>query len=125
MNTIIYSNDLGNKVRITCPQRNIKFGMENTMAEYLSKAAAFAQSAAKISKKVSEGIVENAREFGFDSSAHFFDTSEVKLREIHKSLDSGNDREKMDGLKRLIAMISKGRDVSEFFPDVVKNVAST
>ncbi|ORX88456.1 hypothetical protein K493DRAFT_268293 [Basidiobolus meristosporus CBS 931.73] len=99
--------------------------MENTMAEYLSKAAAFAQSAAKISKKVSEGIVENAREFGFDSSAHFFDTSEVKLREIHKNLDSGNDREKLDGLKRLIAMISKGRDVSEFFPDVVKNVASS
>ncbi|KAF9199895.1 AP-3 complex subunit beta-2, partial [Haplosporangium sp. Z 27] len=44
--------------------------------------------------------------------------------EIRKNLDSRYEKEKLDGLKRLIAMISKGRDVSEFFPDVVKNVAS-
>ncbi|CAG8433270.1 4151_t:CDS:10 [Diversispora eburnea] len=96
------------------------------MSEYLSKAAAFAQNAAKLSKKVSEGIVENAREFGLEatSSGHYFDTSEEKMRDIKRQLDSRHDREKMDGLKRLIAMISKGRDVSEFFPDVVKNVAS-
>ncbi|GBC07185.1 hypothetical protein RclHR1_00730034 [Rhizophagus clarus] len=96
------------------------------MSDYLSKAAAFAQNAAKLSKKVSEGIVENAREFGLEatSSGHYFDTSEEKMRDIKRQLDSRHDREKMDGLKRLIAMISKGRDVSEFFPDVVKNVAS-
>ncbi|CAO3646237.1 unnamed protein product [Mucor hiemalis] len=46
------------------------------------------------------------------------------MRNIKRQLDSKNDREKLDGLKRLIAMISKGRDVSEFFPDVVKNVVS-
>ncbi|CAI2173586.1 7676_t:CDS:10 [Funneliformis geosporum] len=96
------------------------------MADYFIKAAAFAQNAAKLSKKVSEGIVENAREFGLEatSSGHYFDTSEEKMRDIKRQLDSRHDREKMDGLKRLIAMISKGRDVSEFFPDVVKNVAS-
>ncbi|CAG8453323.1 11185_t:CDS:10 [Funneliformis mosseae] len=96
------------------------------MSDYFSKAAAFAQNAAKLSKKVSEGIVENAREFGLEatSSGHYFDTSEEKMRDIKRQLDSRHDREKMDGLKRLIAMISKGRDVSEFFPDVVKNVAS-
>ncbi|CAG8441070.1 3847_t:CDS:10 [Acaulospora morrowiae] len=96
------------------------------MSEYFSKAAAFAQNAAKLSKKMSEGLVENAREFGLEatSSRHYFDTSEEKMRDIKRQLDSRHDREKMDGLKRLIAMISKGRDVSEFFPDVVKNVAS-
>ncbi|ORX62827.1 Clathrin/coatomer adaptor, adaptin-like protein [Hesseltinella vesiculosa] len=46
------------------------------------------------------------------------------MRNIRRQLDSKNDREKLDGLKRLIAMITKGRDVSEFFPDVVKNVVS-
>ncbi|CAG8552079.1 3865_t:CDS:10 [Racocetra fulgida] len=77
------------------------------MSEYLSKAAAFAQNAAKLSKKVSEGIVENAREFGLEatSSGHYFDTSEDKMRDIKRQLDSRHDREKMDGLKRLIALI--------------------
>lgn len=76
------------------------------MSEYLSKAAAFAQNAAKLSKKVSEGIVENAREFGLEatSSGHYFDTSEEKMRDIKRQLDSRHDREKMDGLKRLIAV---------------------
>ncbi|CAG8459860.1 7655_t:CDS:2 [Paraglomus occultum] len=96
------------------------------MTDYFSKAAALAQSAAKLSKKMSEGLVENARELGLEatSSQHYFDTSEEKMQHIRKHLDSRHDREKLDGLKRLIAMISKGRDVSEFFPDVVKNVAS-
>ncbi|KAF9973751.1 AP-3 complex subunit beta-2 [Actinomortierella ambigua] len=52
-------------------------------------------NAAKLSKKVQEGIVENTRDLTFDNEAHFLDTNEDKLR-----------------------------DVSEFFPEVVKNVAS-
>ncbi|KAL1919435.1 uncharacterized protein VTP21DRAFT_2128 [Calcarisporiella thermophila] len=103
------------------------------MSDYFSRAAAFAQNAAKISKKVSEGLVENARELGFDamavggganSSGNYFDMSEEKMRNIRSQLDSRYDREKLEGLKRLIAMISRGRDVREFFPNVVKNVAS-
>ncbi|KAI8988004.1 adaptin N terminal region-domain-containing protein [Mycotypha africana] len=97
------------------------------VSDYISSAKTFAEKAAKLSQKVSMGLVENAKEFGFpggDSSAQYFDTSEEKLRNIKRQLDSKNDREKLDGLKRLIAMISKGRDVSEFFPDVVKNVVS-
>ncbi|KAL0095980.1 adaptin N terminal region-domain-containing protein [Phycomyces blakesleeanus] len=88
----------------------------------------FAENAAKLSQKMSQGLVENARELGFpgssDSSAQYFDTSEEKMQNIKRQLDAKNDREKLDGLKRLIAMISKGRDVSEFFPDVVKNVVA-
>eukprot|EP00842_Homolaphlyctis_polyrhiza_P001475 jgi/Hompol1/2328/HPOL_002907-RA len=34
------------------------------------------------------------------------------------------DKEKLDALKRLIALTSKGKNVSEFFPHVIKNVAS-
>ncbi|CAJ0866593.1 13157_t:CDS:2, partial [Entrophospora sp. SA101] len=68
--------------------------------------AAIAQNAAKLSKKVSEGLVENAREFGLEatSSNHYFETSEEKMRDIRRLLDSRHDREKMDGLKRLIAV---------------------
>ncbi|GJJ71203.1 AP-3 complex subunit beta [Entomortierella parvispora] len=81
-------------------------------------------NAVKLSKKVQDGIAENTREFRFENQAHFLETNEDKMREIRQNLDSRYEKEKLDGLKRLIAMISKGRDVSEFFPDVVKNVAS-
>ncbi|KAF9390500.1 AP-3 complex subunit beta-2 [Podila verticillata] len=81
-------------------------------------------NAVKLSKKVQDGIAENTRDFRFENQAHFLDTNDDKMREIRKDLDSRYEKEKLDGLKRLIAMISKGKDVSEFFPDVVKNVAS-
>ncbi|KAF9305699.1 AP-3 complex subunit beta-2 [Mortierella antarctica] len=81
-------------------------------------------NAVKLSKKVQDGIAENTRDFRLENQAHFLDTNDEKMREIRKDLDSRYEKEKLDGLKRLIAMISKGRDVSEFFPDVVKNVAS-
>ncbi|KAF9979866.1 AP-3 complex subunit beta-2 [Mortierella antarctica] len=81
-------------------------------------------NAVKLSKKVQDGIAENTRDFRFENQAHFLETNDDKMREIRKNLDSRYEKEKLDGLKRLIAMISKGRDVSEFFPDVVKNVAS-
>ncbi|KAI7890136.1 adaptin N terminal region-domain-containing protein [Mucor mucedo] len=97
------------------------------VSDYINSAKTFAEKAAKLSQKMSQGLVDNARELGFpgsESGAQYFDTSEEKMRNIKRQLDSKNDREKLDGLKRLIAMISKGRDVSEFFPDVVKNVVS-
>ncbi|KAF9581376.1 AP-3 complex subunit beta-2 [Lunasporangiospora selenospora] len=85
----------------------------------------FTSNAAKLSKKVQDNIAENTRDFRLENEAHFLETTEDKYREIRKNLDSRYEKEKLDGLKRLIAMTSKGRDVSEFFPDVVKNVAST
>ncbi|KAI8352928.1 adaptin N terminal region-domain-containing protein [Blakeslea trispora] len=97
------------------------------VSDYINTAKTFAEKAAKLSQKMSQGLVDNARELGFpgsESGAQYFDTSEEKMHNIKRQLDSKNDREKLDGLKRLIAMISKGRDVSEFFPDVVKNVVS-
>eukprot|EP01041_Mallomonas_annulata_P006874 gene6874-13937_t len=53
--------------------------------------------------------------------AHFFDdaTSPDKIRQY---LESTKESEKLKGMKWLLAMMSKGRDVAEFFPDVVKNV---
>jgi AP-3 complex subunit beta len=77
------------------------------MADYISKAMSFAENAAKLSQKVSQGLVDNAIEIGLpgsDAGAQYFDTSEEKMRNIRRQLDSRNDREKLDGLKRLIAV---------------------
>ncbi|KAJ1979249.1 AP-3 complex subunit beta [Dimargaris xerosporica] len=95
------------------------------MTEYLSRAAALAQSAAEISKRVSEGIVENAKDFGFENPDQFYDNAELRLGDIREKLDSRSVRDKLEGMRRLLAVIAKGHDASQFFPDVVKNVASS
>ncbi|KAI9197460.1 adaptin N terminal region-domain-containing protein [Polychytrium aggregatum] len=94
------------------------------MDRYLSRAAHLAQEASKLSQKVTHQLVEKSKEVTIQG--HLYDmTSEDKLAGIKPALDSKFDKEKIDALKKLIAMISKGKDVSEYFPDVVKNVAST
>ena len=44
--------------------------------------------------------------------------------EIKKLLNSTLEREKLEGMKHLIALISLGHDASEFFPQAVKNVVA-
>lgn len=47
-----------------------------------------------------------------------------KHGDLREMLDSSKDSLKLDAMKRIIAMMAKGRDVSDLFPAVVKNVAS-
>jgi len=58
------------------------------------------------------------------STATYFDTSDDKLKEISKLLESRSERERLEGMKRIIAGISKGRDMEGFFAQVVKNVVA-
>ena len=102
-----------------------------------------AENATRLGTRLQETISEHTRDLAIarGSSASYFDTPEDKVKNIRKQLDSNSDREKLDAMKRLIAvsiiasaltlqlrhsqkLISKGRNVSEFFAQVVKNVAS-
>mmetsp|Transcript_7924 Transcript_7924/g.17269 ORF Transcript_7924/g.17269 Transcript_7924/m.17269 type:complete len:1163 (-) Transcript_7924:567-4055(-) len=58
---------------------------------------------------------------GIAGDAHFFEdiTTPAKVRQ---NLDSSQESDKLKGMKLLLAMLSKGKDIPEFFPDVVKNV---
>src|SRR4051794_14878941 len=56
------------------------------------------------------------------SDAKYFDEGSSKFAELRSMLDSKHQREKLEAMKRLMAMITIGRDVSSFFPDVVKNI---
>lgn len=85
---------------------------------------AFQENAARLGMRIQESLSEHlTRDFG-SSTAALFDSPDDRLTDVRKQLDSTSDREKIDALRRLIAMISKGRNVSEFFAQVVKNVAS-
>ncbi|KAA8539471.1 hypothetical protein F0562_026163 [Nyssa sinensis] len=60
--------------------------------------------------------------FRIGTDAHLYDDPEDV--NIVPLLDSKFDTEKCEALKRLLALIAQGFDVSNFFPQVVKNVAS-
>lgn len=60
--------------------------------------------------------------FRIGTDAHLYDDPEdVNIAPL---LDSKFDSDKCEALKRLLALIAQGFDVSNFFPQVVKNVAS-
>ncbi|KAK9683311.1 hypothetical protein RND81_10G131100 [Saponaria officinalis] len=60
--------------------------------------------------------------FRIGTDAHLYDDpDDVNIVSL---LDSKFDSEKCEALKRLLALIAQGIDVSNFFPQVVKNVAS-
>ncbi|KAI0561094.1 AP-3 complex subunit beta-1 [Gracilaria domingensis] len=58
------------------------------------------------------------------SDAQYFESSMVRVEDIRRQLDSNSVKEKLDAMKRVIALISLGKDASTFFPDVVKNVVA-
>ncbi|KAL3334301.1 hypothetical protein AABB24_030835 [Solanum stoloniferum] len=60
--------------------------------------------------------------FRIGTDAHLYDDpDDVNIAPL---LDSKFDSEKCEALKRLLALIAQGCNVSNFFPQVVKNVAS-
>ncbi|XP_068278156.1 AP-3 complex subunit beta-1 isoform X1 [Nyctibius grandis] len=52
-------------------------------------------------------------------------SSDIKKNEdLKQMLESSKDSAKLDAMKRIVGMIAKGKNASELFPAVVKNVAS-
>ncbi len=80
------------------------------------------QWAAKVSS-----LAENAHALTLEAAASASSRrylNETKPAEISKLLESRSDRDKLDGMRRIVAMCSRGNDMSEHFASVVKNVAS-
>uniref|UniRef100_A0A182RNP1 AP-3 complex subunit beta n=1 Tax=Anopheles funestus TaxID=62324 RepID=A0A182RNP1_ANOFN len=63
-------------------------------------------------------VAEYANEGGF------FHADYKKHDDLKQMLDSNKDSLKLEAMKRIIGMIAKGRDASDLFPAVVKNVVS-
>lgn len=58
------------------------------------------------------------------STFRLFSTDYKKNEDLHQMLESNKDSLKLEAMKRIVAMIAKGKNASELFPAVVKNVAS-
>ena len=64
------------------------------------------ENASRFGTRLQETITEHTRELTITRglNAGYFDTPEEKVKNIRKQLDSNSDREKMDAMKRLIAV---------------------
>lgn len=58
------------------------------------------------------------------ASGAFFQPDFKKNEDLKLMLDGSKDSLKLEAMKRIIGMIAKGRDASDLFPAVVKNVVS-
>lgn len=84
----------------------------------------------RLGQRIKENFQETTRDLnllsggGGSGAASYFDVSEDKVVEIGKLLDSRADIERLEGMKRIIAAMSKGRNMEMFFAQVVKNVVA-
>uniref|UniRef100_A0A8D0HIM4 AP-3 complex subunit beta n=1 Tax=Sphenodon punctatus TaxID=8508 RepID=A0A8D0HIM4_SPHPU len=53
-----------------------------------------------------------------------FSSDTKRNEDLKQMLESNKDSAKLDAMKRIVGMIAKGKNESELFPSVVKNVAS-
>lgn len=67
---------------------------------------AIAENATRLGTRLQETISEHTRDLALarGASSSYFDTPEDKVKNIRKQLDSNSDREKLDAMKRLIAV---------------------
>ena len=62
---------------------------------------------------------------GGSGSSRYLDTGEDKLAAVQAQLESSQDVERLEGLKRVVAMISKGRDATPYLASVFKLSSTT
>ena len=58
------------------------------------------------------------------ASSTFFASDLKKHGDLRNMLDSNKDQLRLEAMKRIIGMVAKGKDASDLFPAVVKNVVS-
>lgn len=58
------------------------------------------------------------------ASSGFFSNEFKRHDDLKTMLDGNRDSHKLEAMKRIIGMVAKGKDASELFPAVVKNVVS-
>ncbi|XP_048449794.1 AP-3 complex subunit beta-1 [Rhincodon typus] len=61
---------------------------------------------------------------GAAAGFRLFSVDYKKNEDLHQMLESNKDSLKLEAMKRIVGMIAKGKNASELFPAVVKNVAS-
>lgn len=93
-------------------------------AAHLSHDAA--SKVAHLSRRATEYVSSHASDYILDQDAKLLDGPDDKFTDLTTVLESpsSHDHEKIAAMKKLIAMITKGRDASILFPTVIKLVST-
>ncbi|XP_067838778.1 AP-3 complex subunit beta-1 isoform X2 [Heptranchias perlo] len=67
---------------------------------------------------------QTAEEWGLTDIHNGAEQQLIGNEDLHQMLESSKDSLKLEAMKRIVGMIAKGKNASELFPAVVKNVAS-
>ena len=108
----------------------LKLALVDTLTQLHTGSAVDKMAALnRLTQRIKENFIESTRDIqvltgGTGSSTPYFDTSDEKIKEIAKLLESRTERDRLEGMKRIIAGMSKGRDMEGFFAQVVKNVVA-
>lgn len=65
---------------------------------------ALSENATRLGMRIQETIAEHTRDLTLIRGGSLFDMADDKAKNITKQLESSSDREKMDAMKRLIAV---------------------
>lgn len=78
-------------------------GTSTMSGQYLN---AITENASRLGMRLQESFSEHTRDLTIarGSSAAYLDNSDDKTKDIRKQLDSNSDREKLDAMKRLVAV---------------------
>ncbi|CAK9781254.1 ARM repeat-containing protein [Cutaneotrichosporon oleaginosum] len=85
----------------------------------------------RLGQRIKENFHETTRDLSLlaggsgSGAAGYFDVSEDKVVEVSKLLESRAESERLEGMKRIIAAMSKGRNMEAFFAQVVKQVVAS
>jgi AP-3 complex subunit beta len=102
----------------------------------MATGAALATAASRLSARLQENLSEAARDFGFNngldllanSAAKHLEAGALSTDEAHKEtkrlLESARDKEKEEGLRRVLALVSRNRPASIYFPLVTSCLSS-
>lgn len=67
----------------------------------------FAENASRLGARLQETISEHTKDLNLRGlNLSYFDLTEDKVKNVRKQLESNSDREKLDGLKRLVAVLN-------------------
>lgn len=74
----------------------------------MSALTNLSENASRLGMRLQEQLSEHTRDFQFTKSgaSAYLDLSDEKLRTIRKQLDSSSDRDKLDAMKRLVAVLT-------------------
>ncbi|KAK9370287.1 adaptin N terminal region-domain-containing protein [Lipomyces kononenkoae] len=86
------------------------------MAESLSKITAIFETAKELTMEAAASARTATLTLGEDGV--------FRQRDVQRYLNSRHEKEKLLGMKAIATLMSRGQDVTEYFPDVVKNSAA-